>query len=61
IVENNRRKIGYADAIKPHEAVDFLRAFYNAQRAHLEQRQIFGERRQDKHYSGGNDTNGDQG
>ena len=60
IVDNIRRKIGYADAVKPHEVFDFLRAFYNAQRAHLEQRQIFGERREDKHYSGGNDTKGGQ-
>ena len=29
----------------------FLRAFYNAQRAHLEQKQLFGERRQDKFHA----------
>ncbi|MEM6637394.1 MAG: RDD family protein [Pseudomonadota bacterium] len=57
IVEKIRRKIGYADVVKPEEAVAFLGAFYNAQRAYLEQRQIFGERREDKHYGvGPNDT-----
>ncbi|MEM1374503.1 MAG: RDD family protein [Pseudomonadota bacterium] len=48
IVDKIRRKIGYADVVKPDEAVTFLRTFYNAQRAHLEQRQIFGDRRRDK-------------
>lgn len=51
IVEKIRLKIGYADVVKSEDAVDFLRAFYNAQRAHLEQRQIFGEKRDNKHYA----------
>ncbi|MEM1234006.1 MAG: RDD family protein [Pseudomonadota bacterium] len=50
IVDKIRHKIGYADVIQPGETVAFLRAFYNAQRAHLEQRQIFGDRRRDKFY-----------
>ncbi|MEM6311291.1 MAG: RDD family protein [Pseudomonadota bacterium] len=48
VVENIRRKIDYADPVPPQDARDFLMAFYNAQRAHLEQRQLFGDRRADK-------------
>lgn len=50
VVEKIRRKIGYAKKVPAADRLDFLRAFYNAQRAHLEQRQLFGERRHDKHY-----------
>lgn len=50
IVEKIRKKIGYADAIAPEEAKDFLRVFYNAQREHLEQRQLFGDRRANKYH-----------
>ena len=50
VVEKIRVKIGYADAVKETESVQFLSDFYNAQRAHLEQRQLFGDRRQDKHH-----------
>ena len=52
IVERIRKKIGFADAIPKAEHLAFLRAFYNAQRAYLEQRQLFGDRRSDKHFSG---------
>ncbi len=48
IVERIRAKIDYADAVPLEAQLPFLRAFYNAQRAHLEQRQIFGETRADK-------------
>lgn len=51
VVDKIRRKIGYAEKIETREHVAFLRAFYNAQREHLEQRQLFGERRKDKHFA----------
>lgn len=44
------RKIDYPEAIAPAYHYAFLRAFYDRQRAHLEQRRLFGEHRQDKHY-----------
>jgi uncharacterized RDD family membrane protein YckC len=52
IIEKIRRKIGYADPVRPEDHAAFLRAFYTAQRAHLEQRQLFGDRRADKHHAG---------
>ncbi|GHB44372.1 hypothetical protein GCM10007094_37100 [Pseudovibrio japonicus] len=51
VVEKIRQKIGYANKVPAAQRLEFLRAFYNAQRAHLEQRQLFGERRNDKHYA----------
>ena len=51
IVERIRKKIGYADPIRPQNQFRFLRAFYSAQRQHLEQRQILGDRRSDKFHS----------
>lgn len=51
IVEKIRLKIGFADAVKSDDNLRFLRAFYNAQRAHLEQRQLFGDRRADKFHA----------
>ena len=42
------KKIGYVEPMQRAEARTFLNAFYNAQRAHLEARQIFGDRREDK-------------
>ncbi|MEL6646488.1 MAG: RDD family protein [Pseudomonadota bacterium] len=50
VVENIRRRIDYADKIEPEQRVHFLQTFYNAQRAFLEQRQLFGDRRSDKHF-----------
>lgn len=50
IVKKIRNKIGYADPVVPAKHLEFLQAFYKAQRAHLEQRQLFGERRSNKHY-----------
>jgi len=47
VSEKVRQKIGYQ-----HPGVDddrFLRDFYAAQRAHLEQKMLFGQRRRDKH------------
>ncbi|MBO6892191.1 MAG: RDD family protein [Roseibium sp.] len=51
IVERIRKKIGYADPVPHADRVRFLKAFYNAQREHLEQRQLFGDRRENKHYA----------
>ncbi|MEO9650328.1 MAG: RDD family protein [Roseobacter sp.] len=51
IVDRIRKKIGYADAVPEVDHLPFLRAFYNAQRAHLEQRQLFGDQRRDKHFA----------
>ncbi|WP_198338250.1 RDD family protein [Labrenzia sp. VG12] len=51
IVEKIRKKIGYADPVQPADRLRFLQAFYNAQREHLEQRQLFGDRRENKHYA----------
>ncbi len=53
IVEKIRKKIGYAEPVAQGELVTFLRAFYNAQREHLEQRQLFGDRRENKHHAAG--------
>ena len=52
IIGKIRRKIGYADPVPPADHAAFLKAFYTAQRAHLEQRQLFGDRRADKHHAG---------
>ena len=51
IIDRIRRKIGYADPVDPADHQAFLQAFYTAQRAHLEQRQLFGDRRADKHHA----------
>jgi hypothetical protein len=51
VIERIRRKIGFAEPVPPEEHAEFLRAFYTAQRAHLEQRQLFGDRRADKHHA----------
>ncbi len=51
IIEKIRRKIGYGDPVPPEDHAAFLKAFYTAQRAHLEQRQLFGDRRADKHHA----------
>jgi uncharacterized RDD family membrane protein YckC len=48
IFDRVRAKIGYGDRVGSREKEAFLRAFYVAQRAHLEQRQLFGDVRADK-------------
>ncbi len=50
LVETIRKKIKYADTVPSKDNLLFLRAFYNAQRQHLEQRQLFGDRRKNKHH-----------
>ncbi|WP_417677505.1 RDD family protein [Roseibium sp.] len=57
IVEKIRKKIGYADPVPPADRLRFLQAFYNAQRKHLEQRQLFGDRRENKHYAQADEDN----
>ncbi|HWU90062.1 MAG TPA: RDD family protein [Kofleriaceae bacterium] len=47
VTEKIQHKIGYEGPIADSER--FLRDFYAAQRAHLEQRMLFGQRREDKH------------
>jgi uncharacterized RDD family membrane protein YckC len=46
VAEKVRHKIGYQGPVADDER--FLREFYVAQRAHLEQRMLFGRRREDK-------------
>ena len=48
IVEKIRSKIEFTDAVPTDDREAFLRAFYRAQRQHLETRQLFGEAREDK-------------
>lgn len=50
VAKTIRRKIGYQDGVSDGESRSFLSAFYAAQRAHLEARQMFGDRREDKHH-----------
>lgn len=51
-----RKKIGYADTVPDDRALVFLHAFYTAQRAFLEQKQLFGDVRDDKYHQE-NDAN----
>ncbi len=44
------KKIGYESRISAGETDNFLEDFYAAQRAHLEQQQLLGDKRADKHY-----------
>ncbi|MFQ5622490.1 MAG: RDD family protein [Paracoccaceae bacterium] len=48
VAETIRRKIGYSDRVPDTEIESFLRAFYRAQRAYLENRKLFGDAREDK-------------
>lgn len=43
-----RQKIDYAFPVKNNEEEAFLKAFYRAQRAHLEQKKLFGDARENK-------------
>ena len=47
-----RTKIDYRETVADDDTVAFLRAFYAAQRAYLEQRRLFGESREDKFHRG---------
>jgi len=46
-----RQKIDYAFPVTANEEEAFLKAFYRVQRAHLEQKKLFGEARQDKFHN----------
>lgn len=48
IVEKIRSKIEFTDPVPPQDHEAFMRAFYRAQRQHLETRQLFGDAREDK-------------
>jgi uncharacterized RDD family membrane protein YckC len=48
IAEKIRAKIRYTATVAPGEEERFLRDFYAALRAHLEQKMLFGHRREDK-------------
>ncbi|WP_394693666.1 RDD family protein [Hyphobacterium sp.] len=45
-----RKKIGFDEPVPDERVLAFLHAFYTAQRAYLEQRQLFGDVRDDKHH-----------
>lgn len=45
------KKIGYTEPVGPTERLDFLFAFYKAQREHLEGHQLFGEVRENKFHA----------
>ena len=51
VVKQIRKKIDFADKVLPYENIEFLSAFYNAQRAFLEQRQLFGDKRTNKRHA----------
>lgn len=51
ITEAVLRKIAYPEKIPPSQRLDFLHAFYRAQREHLETQQLFGDRRADKFHA----------
>lgn len=50
IFDRIRAKIGYSERVAGADRETFLRAFYAAQRAYLEQRRLFGDVRADKFY-----------
>jgi uncharacterized RDD family membrane protein YckC len=53
IVRTITGKIGYTETVQPGQEREFLRAFYRAQREHLETLRLFGKRREDKHHRAG--------
>lgn len=50
------KKIGYPEAVTPGKELEFLNAFYIAQREHLETLRLFGKRRENKFHNAGKDT-----
>lgn len=50
------KKIGYPEAVTPGRELEFLNAFYIAQREHLETLRLFGKRRENKFHNAGKDT-----
>lgn len=53
IGERIRRKIDFTEQVDADDEERFLMAFYAAQRAYLEQKQLFGDVRSDKHHGDG--------
>ena len=51
-----RKKIGYTGPVQAAESRAFLAAFYAEQRAHLESRQMFGDRRENKYHRSESDS-----
>lgn len=51
VVKQIRKKIDFADKVQRAENLEFLQSFYNAQRAFLEQRQLFGDKRANKRHA----------
>ena len=51
VTDRIREKIGYHRHIPPRQCMPFLQAYYEALRAHREQRMLYGRRKQDKHAS----------
>lgn len=58
IVTQISKKINYEETIQPADHTAFLKSFYAAQRAHLEQRQLFGDKRADKFHKAPDDPGG---
>ncbi len=52
VCERIRLKIGWPESDTPVDAVRFLEIFYAALKARLENRMLFGHRREDKHDQG---------
>ena len=50
VAERIQAKIGYEEAVPERDVEAFLAAFYRAERAYLESRRLFGDRRDDKRY-----------
>lgn len=51
VVEAITTKIQFTERLQPADQLDFLQAFYRAQREHLESRRLFGDRREDKFHA----------
>lgn len=51
-------KIDYTDPVRDGDEMEFLRAFYTAQRAHLEQLRLFGNARENKFHAKGGQKSG---
>lgn len=56
VSEAIRNKIGYDAPVGANGHPRFLSDFYRAQRRHLEERQLFGDARADKHHAARRET-----
>ena len=57
IVQRIVKKISYPETILKADRLEFLNSFYAAQRAHLENRKLFGDARDDKFFRDDKNTN----